>query len=135
MKAKIPSGKHIEETWILLPDAVPAAGGYKPPVPPPMPGGIQPPTTGSLFPTTPLDAPTGGLQPDGVASPDPDSIFRGPAPLVTCHAPATSALNLLGKTESWGVGPVRLNKHRAAATTEPLAETCGKDADRFWGIQ
>ena len=106
MKAKIPSGKHLEETWILLPDTVPAAGGYKPPVPPPTPGGIQPPTTGSLFPT-PLDAPSGGLQPDGVASPDPDSIFGGPvpAPLVTCHAPATSALNLLGKTESWGVGP------------------------------
>ena len=39
MKAKIPSGKHLEETWILLPDAVPAAGGYKPLVPPPAPGG------------------------------------------------------------------------------------------------
>src|ERR1035438_7272470 len=91
---------------VLLPDTLRAAGGYNPPVPPPMPGGIQPPSTGSLFPT-PLDAPSGGLQPDGVASPDPDSIFGGPvpAPLVTCHAPATSALNLLGKTESWGVGP------------------------------
>jgi hypothetical protein len=32
-------------------------------------------------------------------------------------------------------GPVRLNKHRAAATTEPLAGTCGRDAELFWGIQ
>jgi hypothetical protein len=107
MKAKIPSGKHLEETWILPPDAVPAAGGYKSPVLQPTLGGVQQPTTGSLFPTAPLDAPSGGLQPDGVASPNPGSIFGGPvpAPLVTCHAPATSALNLLGKTESWGVGP------------------------------
>ncbi len=110
MKAKIPSGKHLEETWILLPDAVPAAGGYKPPAPPPAPGGttpVQPPTTGSLFPTTPVGDPPGGAQPGGGSVPDPGSIFGGPepAPLVTLHAPATSALNLLGKAESWGVGP------------------------------
>jgi hypothetical protein len=110
MKAKIPSGKHLEETWILLPDAALAAGGYKPLVPPPTSGGttpVQPPTTGSLFPTTPFGDPPGGAQPGGGSVPDPGSIFAGPAPapLVTLHAPATSALNLLGKAESWGVGP------------------------------
>lgn len=100
MKAKIPSGKHLEETWILLPDAVAVAGGYKPPVPTPAPDG-------TLFPTTPFTDPLTGPQPNGGAVPDPGSIFGGPlpAPLVNCHAPATSALNLLGKTESWGVGP------------------------------
>jgi hypothetical protein len=110
MKSKLPSGKHLEETWILLPDAVPAAGGYQPPLPTPTQGGatpVQPPTTGSLFPTTPFNDPPDGHEVDDGAEPDPGSIFGGPAPspLVTCHAPATSALNLLGKTESWGVGP------------------------------
>lgn len=106
MKAKIPSGTHLEETWILLPDAVPAAGGYRAPAPTP---GVTPPivspTTGGLFPTTPVSDPLpgGGTGPP----PGPGAIFGGPtdAQLVSCHAPPTSALNLMGKPEAWGIGP------------------------------
>lgn len=111
MKSKIPSGKHLEETWILLPDAVPAAGGFKPPAPAPPPGVTPPsgtPMPGTLFPTTPFSDQLAGGQPGGGgAAPDPGAIFGGTpiAQLVHHQSPTTSALNLLGRTESWGIGP------------------------------
>lgn len=95
MKTKIPAGKNLEETYIQLPEAVPSAGGVNPPVPAP-----PQPASGSLF---PVEQPAGGE-----ASPTTTgSLFDGTpaAAPVKCHAPATSALNLLGKTESWGIGP------------------------------
>jgi hypothetical protein len=105
MKAKIPSGKHLEETWILLPDAVPAAGGFAPPIPATAPGATPPvstPPTGTLFPSAPATE-----QPAGGATAAPGSIFGGSpvAQLVHHQAPSTSALNLLGRAESWGIGP------------------------------
>ena len=102
MKAKIPSGKHLEETWILLPDAVAAAGGYKPPIPA---AGARRPR--SLSNDAFHRSPNWSLSQTEERSPIlvPFSVGPLPAPLVNCHAPATSALNLLGKTESWGVGP------------------------------
>ncbi len=97
MKTKIPAGKNLEETYILLPEAVPSAGGMSPPVPAPNPPPQPAPDT--LFPD-----PASG---DGSTTTDTGSLFGGTpvaAPL-KCHAPATSALNLLGKTEAWGIGP------------------------------
>jgi hypothetical protein len=104
MKSKIPSGKHLEETWILLPEAVPAAAGFNPPPPVAIGAG----ESGSIFPTTPFSNPVAGVQPPVGADPStPGALFGGvsPAPTVQCHAPATSALNLLGKTEAWGITP------------------------------
>jgi len=97
MKTKIPAGKNLEETYILLPEAVPAAGGVNPNVPAPN-APLQP--SGTLF---PIEQPA-----SGEGSPTATgSLFDGTpvAAPVKCHAAATSALNLLGKTEGWGIGP------------------------------
>jgi hypothetical protein len=122
MKGKIPSGKHLEETWILLPDAVMAAGGFTPPAPAPVPGGTPPisaPTSGTLFPTTPAGPPPGG-QTSGGAAIDPDAIFGGTpvAQLVHHQAPATSALNLLGRAENWGIDPATKVQNVSLKITE-----------------
>lgn len=102
MRGKLGTGKHLDETFILLPQAVPAAGGVAPstggetPTPPNGGGGIFPPSTGPTGPT-----PTGGSgeQPTG-----PD-IFGGSGNFTPLSVPATSALNLLGRVEQWGISP------------------------------
>ncbi|MGE4157863.1 MAG: DUF499 domain-containing protein [Planctomycetota bacterium] len=101
MRGKLGTGKHLDETYVLLPQAVPATGGVTPPVPPgggifqPVPAGPGGGDTGrGVTPT-----PTGG------GAGDPPGIFGGTATLKPYSAPATSALNLLGKVESWGIGP------------------------------
>ena len=103
MKTKIPAGKTLESTYIAPPDAAPETGGVA--APPPQPG------PGLLFPG-PASPPAGGPittapQTPGVGpSPAPGSLFA-PTPTATmpCHAAPTSALNLLGKMETWGIGP------------------------------
>lgn len=98
MRGKLGTGKHLDETSVLLPQAVPAAGGVapttggEPTVPPNGGGAIFPPPTG---PTTTGE---GGEQP-----PSPD-IF-GSGTFIPLFVPATSALNLLGRVESWGISP------------------------------
>ena len=101
MRGKLGTGKHLDETYILLPQAVPATGGVaitgvEQPIPP---AGNQPPvsTTGSA--TGPVYVGEGGGQPQ------PPGIFDGTATFTQLSSPATSALNLLGKVESWGIGP------------------------------
>ncbi len=98
MRGKLGTGKHLNETYILHPQAVPVVGGVA------TTGGAQPvpltdgqSTVSSTGGTTDLE--TGGEQPQT------PSIFRDTKNFTSLSSPATSALNLLGKVESWGIGP------------------------------
>ena len=103
MRGRLGTGKHLDETYVLLPQAVPqaqagatAAGQVKPTLP-----GLG----GAVV--TPI---SGGSEVGGAATPPvpPPSTVFAPGKAggrVPCSAPATSALNLLGRIETWGVGP------------------------------
>lgn len=105
------TGRQLDEVTLLLPSAVPATGGANPQ---PNPGSQ---TTGGFFDrgseTGP--APLGGLSENleadqGSPNPSPEAgggIFDGGAGTTSMPytAPATSPLNLIGKLESWGIGP------------------------------
>jgi len=93
MRGKLGTGKHLDETYVLLPQAVPATGGVV------TPGGEQPPVTTKGGATGSAPGGEGGEQPQ------PPGIFGGTATFTPLSTPATSALNLLGKVESWGIGP------------------------------
>ena len=103
MKGKLGTGKHLDETKMLLPDAVAVSGGEKTSDGDPQPSGtttVEPPPGGGGTSTTGGTTPTGG----GTVIPNP---FGGgtEGPTKPCSAPATSGLNLLGQVESWGIGP------------------------------
>ncbi len=109
MRGKLGTGKHLDETYVLLPQAVPHAEGVVPPQPQPVPvstpiGGIgqvpvaPQPTSG--------DSATNGTEPSPIAPPPGGTIFGGgstPAVRQLSTTGATSALNLLGKVEIWGI--------------------------------
>ncbi len=99
MKGKLGTGKHLDETHVLLPQDVPATGGVTVPgedAPPTTTGGA---TTGGESGTT---SSTGGE----TAPTSGGGIFGGgTSTYAQLTAPATSALNLLGKVETWGIGP------------------------------
>lgn len=112
MRGRLGTGKHLEETHILRPQAIPATGGVQPP------GGGQ----GALFgggsqpggmTTAPTAAGAGVSATAGTSTPvgsPPDvvtsgGIFGGSAARVPLSAPANSSLNLLGQLELWGVNP------------------------------
>jgi hypothetical protein len=93
MRGKLGTGKHLDETYILLPQNVPATGGVT--------------VTGTQFvPTqpTPTTEPGGAQIPTDGNTP-PANIFGSGGIFIPYSAPATSALNLLGKTESWNINP------------------------------
>jgi hypothetical protein len=108
MKSKPGTGRHLEESLLLFPQAhgagqIASAGGGVAPVQPPgglfnQPGvQVMPPGGQGQVP------PNGG---GGTTAPTP--IFGGDggaAILSPLYAPPTSALNLLGKVEGWGIGP------------------------------
>jgi len=99
MRGKLGSGKHLDETHILLPQNIP--GSTKPSdtntgVGPVFPPGKPPPPTPPGF-NEPVP-PTGGG-----GAPVPLDIF-GKSPGFTQHTiPPTSSLNLLGKIEGLGI--------------------------------
>jgi hypothetical protein len=88
MKGKL-TGRHLDESLLLFPQAVPHAHGVG--------GGATPGATG------------GGLfeSPGGVDAPAQPPIFGddGAAHRTSHYAPPTSPLNLIGKVEGWGVVP------------------------------
>jgi hypothetical protein len=103
MRGKLGTGKHLNETHVLLPQNVPAAGGVATPgdgaQPPIFTGGDNAGTgaTGDMPPASPTGGggdqiPTGG-------------IFDGGGQYVPLDIPSTSALNLLGKIETHGITP------------------------------
>jgi hypothetical protein len=109
MRGKLGTGKHLDETYVLLPQAVPHAEGVVPPQPQPVPvstpiGGIgQVPVAPQ--PTSGGSAPN-GTEPSPIAPPPGGTIFGGgstPAVRQLSTTGATSALNLLGKVEIWGI--------------------------------
>ncbi len=110
MKGKLGTGKHLEETIMLLPDAVSVSGGTTVEatgneIEGGLFGGSESGGTQQVH-ENPDDTSPGGVSTgDGVAG----NLFGGSsesaASTKACTAPATSGLNLLGQVESWGIGP------------------------------
>lgn len=108
MRSKMGDGRHLDETLLLLPQAVPQSLGLQPPhqtsgtAVAPAPIGTM-----GLFPTESEQPPDESAQAMKGESTAPGNAFVAPPPsrLVPLSAPATSALNLLGKAEQWGIGP------------------------------
>ncbi len=110
------TGRQLDEVFLLEPSAVPTTGGTTPPAPPPAPPPVGDPNGGGLFGgggTLPVP-PTGGDPTFGGGTATPPAnggIFGGGTsttggkPRVSLNNPATSALNLIGKLEGWGIGP------------------------------
>lgn len=104
------TGRHLDDVFVMLPSAVPATGGATQPSPPTTAGGGLFGGDGTAAPTPPTPPMPGG---DGTTSSSPDpapgGIFGGGGPTTPSRTPlanpATSPLNLIGKIESWGIGP------------------------------
>lgn len=103
LRGKLGTGKHLDETHILLPQNVPASGGVNPPPP----GTGTGPTTVVIPPgqPTPPVSPFVNEPTPGSGGTQPGGIFGGGSSFDPCAAPPTSALNLLGKIETWGIKP------------------------------
>jgi hypothetical protein len=110
MRSRLGTGKHLDETFLMLPSAVPTAHGTVPQ--------HQPLTNGPGTPTPDGPAPTPGAeepQPSpngpGTSSPAiPGGLFGGGGMTGGARMPlssggSTSALNLMGKLETWNIGP------------------------------
>ena len=104
MRGKLGTGKHLDETYLLRPQAAPHTTGGSEPAPPQSPGGLFETPAGYGEQPAERDENAAGGTPSS-PSEAPGSIFGGPSDLVPHTSGATSALNLLGKVESWGVGP------------------------------
>jgi hypothetical protein len=105
MKGRLGSGRHLKETYLLFPQAVPQAYGIGatsgtdtvPPIGSDLFGGGS---TGGSSSTS-----GSGAKPEQTTTPPP--LFGGDrqSTYQPLYSPPTSALNLMGKVESWGVGP------------------------------
>jgi len=91
MRGKLGTGKHLDETYVLKPQPVPHTEGGTTPQP------LEQQSDGTGEGTT-GDSPDAPIEGGG-------GIFVGGSVLVPHAAAATSALNLLGNIESWGVAP------------------------------
>jgi hypothetical protein len=111
VRGRLGTGKHLEETKLLLPQAVPQTGGVKKPTAEETSDGDDTTVTGDGNGGTVVsggdddgdgyDTTTGeGGEPTDTGGGD---IFGGGA-TKTYSAPATSSLNLMAKVESWGIG-------------------------------
>jgi len=100
IRGKLGTGRHLDETYLLRPQPEPGTEGVKPYVY--LGQGAAPAT---------VDAPAGGDagRTAGTASPDdtadPGRIFGDYKRRVRHEATPTSALNLLGRIESWRITP------------------------------
>jgi len=98
------TGRQLDEVFLLQPSAVPTSGGAA------SPGAPQSGEAGGLLGGDNVGQPAppiGGVEP---GTPDNGGIFNGDGspnskPRVILNNPATSALNLIGKLEGWGIGP------------------------------
>jgi hypothetical protein len=100
MRSKLGTGRHLDETHILLPQNVPAVGGYTPSV-----GDDQPTTIANGGETSPTADTTQIPNAGGADTPKPGSVFGTSGEYTPLSIPATSALNLLGRIESQGITP------------------------------
>ena len=100
------TGRQLDEISLLEPSAVPTTGGAAAPLSASREGG-------GLFggESTPVPSAPSGTPPGGFTPPPPDGgVFGGAVASsstqrIALNNPATSALNLLGKLEGWGIGP------------------------------
>lgn len=98
MRGKLGSGKHLDETHVLLPQNVPASVPSGQTAGEATPEGLSP---GEATTEGETEESRGGNH-DGTSG--GDSIFGGESSrYVPCESPPTSSLNLLGKLESWGI--------------------------------
>jgi hypothetical protein len=108
MRGRLGTGKHLDETYVLLPQAVPAAHGFSS-VP-------SPKVTGELFspaPGTNIGGDSGATAPNAgptsaSAPSETGDVFGKPSganQFVPLHAPPTSSLNLQARVEGWGIRP------------------------------
>lgn len=136
LRPKVPyTGRQLDEVFLMEPSAVITTGGTT---------GVQQPTPGSgggLFGgnATPSPAvPSPGAP--GAATPSiGGNIFDGglagggAKPRIALNNPATSPLNLIGKLESWGIGPATpvsdVSIKTSAATGAQLRELLKKLPD------
>ena len=109
------TGRQLDEVFVMEPSAVPTTGGtaaVSPQPGDPVGGGLfgNAATIGTTLPTPPIggDTSSGGFT---TAAPSGGGIFGGEssAPAgklrLALNNPPTSALNLIGKLEGWGIGP------------------------------
>ena len=94
------TGRHLDEVFLMVPSAASATGGTPVPAPTPPGGDVPgsaptPPPVGEVPPIAPVGDIFGGGGTPGIGS----------KPRVPLSNPATSALNLIGKLEGWGIGP------------------------------
>jgi Protein of unknown function (DUF499) len=94
------TGRQLDEVFLMVPSAAPATGGTSIPAPASAGGkGVGPvstqPPSGEAPPTAPDSDIFGGGGAPG----------SGSKPRVPLSNSATSALNLIGKLEGWGIGP------------------------------
>lgn len=104
MKGRLGTGRHLDETILILPQAVPQAQGVRE-----KPGDVAPPVNPDLFGQGPTGATTpstgGGVSPEQTTTPPTLFGDNGPATYQSHHSPPTSPLNLIGRVEGWGIGP------------------------------
>jgi hypothetical protein len=110
IKGQLGIGLHLDQTKLLLPQAIPNSGGTESssstsviPISPPL-SYPEPSSTEGVGTATLTPAPTTPRVSDELAS----SVFSSapPAKIVKRQADATSALNLYAKvSEEWGIGP------------------------------
>lgn len=102
LRAKVSyTGRQLDEVFLMEPSAVPSTGGAVPPAGSGAPPAFPPAAGPVMSPPTPGGPPgpaasTGGLF--GAAT-------SGGKPRISLDNPPTSALNLIGKLEGWGIGP------------------------------
>ena len=134
------TGRQLDEVFLLEPSAVPTTGGTTG-TPPPA-GGGAPLAAACLAAEQPAPPPTAGgtSVPGGPTTPPTGGgIFGGGAsggsgkPRIALNNPPTSALNLIGKLEGWGIGPAtqvaEVSIKVSAATGAQLKELLKKLPD------
>lgn len=100
MRGRLGTGKHLDETFVLTPQAVPGTSG--------IPKSDQSPNLDNPAAPSPsvepeTDNPSESPDSNGESNDIPPNIFGGGEKLTTLTVQPTSALNLLGKIESFGI--------------------------------
>ncbi|TCQ15314.1 DUF499 domain-containing protein [Rhizobium sp. PP-CC-3G-465] len=103
------TGRHLDDVFVMLPSAVSVTGGATQSSPTTTAGGGLFGGDGTALPTPPTPPMPEGDDTSSPPNPAPGGIFGGGGPTAPSRIPlanpATSPLNLIGRIESWGIGP------------------------------